>query len=46
MTTLLSSTILGTVVAVIVTLVRKHRPSPWGRHLPMAQPYGRAPGWH
>ena len=30
MMTLLSSTILGAVVAVIVTLVRKHRPSPWG----------------
>ena len=30
MTTLLSATILRAVVAIAVTLVRKHRPSPWG----------------
>ncbi|GAE75591.1 hypothetical protein JCM18918_1307 [Cutibacterium acnes JCM 18918] len=41
MMTLLSSTILGAVVAVIVTLVRKHRPSPWGSAFAYGPAYGR-----
>ncbi|MGK2309404.1 leader peptidase (prepilin peptidase)/N-methyltransferase [Cutibacterium sp. V947] len=30
MTTLLAATMLGAVVAIVTTLIRRHRPSPWG----------------